>query len=250
MTGDEVIERVQDLLERMRSLLETNGASGWRTTWDIVRNDIWDFAQRTFEKDSTEYSIVRSALNPRSALIYGSEWQNFYGTYGDPVERALVVLQHRLEKGQTILLQGEPTAHLIEPGTPHSAYVFLRDIFQAAFTQVFLIDPYVDGSLFSLISNVKASAKTRILTRKQNLPADFAEELRRFVQEKGISVELRVGLQDIHDRFLVIDDRLFFSGASFKDLGKKASVVGEIKDIKEQILNQLEEKWNSASELK
>ena len=249
MTSDEAIEGVQALLERMKSLLETNGAPGWRPTWDIVRNDIWDFAQRAFEKDSTEYSIVRNALNPRSASIYGSEWENFYGTYGERVERALLVVQHRLEKGQTVLPQGEPAAHLIAPGTPHSAYVLLREMIAGAAQHLFMVDPYVDHTLLVLLSNVKSSVEIRILTRQRNLPADFAEELRRFVRQKQVKIEVRVGLHDFHDRFLVVDDRLFFSGASFKQLGDKGSVITEIKDIQPQVVSSLEQRWDSASPL-
>jgi len=247
---DEILSELDELLGRWANLVADGPVSGWQTARDILRNDIDEFAQSRFKDKSPDRAAIMNALYPRSFSIYGSQWQNFMNDYGQEIPSALALVRHRIVKGQARLAEDEPDQHLIEPGTPHSAYVFLRDIVETASQSVFLVDPYVDRSLFSLLTNAPAGVEIRILTRQQNVPADFVAEASKFTQQTGANLECRAGLNDFHDRFLVADDKLFFSGASFKDLGKKGSVVAEVNDIKGQTLNELEARWNSASSLK
>jgi len=247
---EEVLAQLDELLGRWKDLMNAGPVADWRTTRDILRNDIEEFADKWFDKASPDRTTVQHALYPSGFSIYGSPWQNFSNDYGEAIPRALRVVKHRIENGQAKLLQTMADEHLIEPGTPHSSYVFLRDIVEAASRLIFLVDPYVDRSLFSLLSNVPAGVEIRILTRQQNAPADFVTEASKFVQQTGAKLVCRAGLNDFHDRFLAVDDKLFFSGASFKDLGKKGSVVAEVDDIKAQTLKELEARWNSAPPLK
>lgn len=230
--------------------MDQNWGNGWRFKWDILANDIQVFADRTFDKGSEDYQALHDALHPVMVSVGGDEKRGFLDDYGEPVARALALVKHRLEQGHADLLQKKPDEILIEPGTPHSAYVFLRDVVQAASRLVFLVDPYVDRSIFSLLSNVPTGVEIRVLTRQQNAPADFAAEALKFTQQFGSNLECRAGLNDFHDRFLVVDEKLFLSGASFKDLGKKVSVVAEVQDIKAHTLAELEARWNSAGPLK
>jgi len=244
---EEVLAQVSDLRGRLAQFLEAGSAPSWKVEWDKLKNDIEEFAEATFESNSKDSEAIRGALDPAWVSVGTDEWLNVVRNYVEPVTRALLLVQHRLERGQARLVAGAPQAHLIDARTPHSAYVFLRDIIEGASQSILVADPYVDRSLFPLLSNVKPSVAIRILTRQQNLPRDFAEELHRFQQEKGVRIEARSGLQDFHDRLLAVDGRLFLSGASFKDLGKKGSVVTELSDIRAEALKQLEQSWSSAT---
>ena len=251
MSSEKALEMLAVFQDRLSKLQGVQSSSNWEVEWEILMIDVNEWIKSTFATDSIEYQKIKKVLFPGPVIIgaFSNEYVYFLGK-AKRLQQSLTLVEHRLTQGQAGLLQETPDEHLIEPGTQHSAYVFLRDIIKAASGAALLVDPYVDGSIFDLLSNVSASVKVRILTRKKNLPSDFAKELRLFVKEKGISVEARVGLGDFHDRFLAIDDRLFFSGASFKDLGKKGSVVGELQDIKDQIMKRLEKMWQSASALK
>jgi hypothetical protein len=68
----------------------------------------------------------------------------------------------------------------------------------------------------------------------------------KFNQERGGTCEARVGLDDQHDRYLVIDTRAFLSGASFKDLGKRESVITETVELRDAIVTVFERRWASA----
>jgi hypothetical protein len=246
MTRDEAVREISALLKRLSKWAKAGAGPSWELEWDKLSNDIEDFVERTFGSNSKEETAIYAALNPRWVSVGTNEWENTLKNYHQPVTRALLLVQHRLAQGQARLVEAARQAQLVQPGTPHSAYVLLRDIIEEASRSILLVDPYVDRSLLPLLSNVKPSVEVRILTRHENLPADFAEELGRFRQEKGLRIEARCGLQDFHDRFLVIDGRSFFSGASFKDLGKKGSVVIELKDIADQVITALGQRWDSA----
>ncbi len=248
---EQALVSTQELLARLKQLRGSQGKKDrWRIDADIIRNDAEEFAETTFPKKSPEHTALYKALYPAGYSNFGNAWERFWSDYGSHLERALQVVKHRLQQGQARLLQHAADEHLIEPGTPYSAYILLRQLVESATSSILLADPYVDRTLFPLLSNAGNNVPIRILTRQQNVPADFVTEAAKFMQQTGAQLECRAGIDDLHDRFLVVDDRLFFSGASFKDLGKKGSVVAEIKDIKIQSVAELEKRWKSATVLR
>ncbi len=249
MGHEKALETVAMFLNTLESLVQMGSDSNWRDEWHIYQNDVEEWIKGTFDEGSKDYREIHQVLHPEISIAGTNPYRDFMSD-ARYLKRSLALVEHRLKQGQAQPLQETADERLIEPGTPHSAYVFLRDIVEGASRRVFLVDPYVDRTLFSLLSNVAASVEIRILTRLRNVPADFVTEAGKFAQQSGAQLECRVGLADFHDRFLAIDDRLFFSGASLKDLGKKGSVVGEIQDIKDQIVKRLEKMWQSASALK
>ena len=250
MTNEEqALSEIRPFIKRLTRVLDGTDSPDWRMEWEIVKNDILEFTRATFDANAKEYSTVFSVFKRRSIHIYGTDFENWSQDYGEPMERALKLIEYRLAKGQTKLVQDEPQELLIGAGTPHSAYVLLRDMVEKASQSVLIVDPWVDRTLFDLLSNVPASVGVRILTRQQYLPSDFTTEATKFKQQHSARVEVRVGLSDLHDRFLAVDDRLFFSGASFKDLGKKGSMVIEIFDVRAETVSALEASWNAGKVL-
>ncbi len=250
MSQEAALQAVGTFRGWLDKLLQTGPGWELESQWYILKNDIDEWVSTTFEDNSKDYRQIDRILHPMTVILgaIGNRHLEISGK-AERLLEAFALVENRLKEGQA-MLPVTPDEHLIEPGTPHSAYVFLRDIVEPASRLVFAVDPYVDRSLFSLLSNVAASVEIRILTRQQNAPADFVIEASKFVQQIGANLDCRAGLNDFHDRFLVVDNRLFFSGASFKDLGKKASVVAEVQDIKARTLAELETRWNSATQLK
>ena len=248
MTVDAAIDEIGAFRNRLDEIRE-QGLRGYRDRWAIIQNDIEEWAAKTFDTTTKDFVTIHSALHPGLVSVSVNEWQDFLHNRVAATESALLLVDHRLRQGQALVRRTEPEEHLVSPGTPHSAYVLLRDMIEGSSQGLFLIDPYIDRSLFPLLSNVRVSVATRILTRRQNLPSDFGTELSLFSQQTGLGLEVRCGIQDFHDRFLVADDLLLLSGASFKDLGKKGSVVTEIKDIKRELLGDLESRWATATAL-
>ncbi len=249
MRPKEPLEMLKALSERLGSLVQSGPAADWRTEWEILQNDLVEWAKETFDGSSTDYRELRNALSSPVIIGPGVDPWRVLLRDADLLQRALVLVKHRIEQGQSELKAGSSHEHFIAAGTPHSAYVKLRDLVESATKHLFIVDPYVDRTIFDLLSNAKKGVSIRILTRQTNLPGDFVLEARKFKQQFAGTLDVRHGLSDLHDRFLVADDRLFYSGASFKDLGKKGSLVGEIQDVKAETLTHLESHWQQGTPL-
>ena len=169
MSNEKALETVAMFQEKLRSLLEMGPNSNWRVEWDICQNDIEEWIKGTFEEGSKDYQEIHRILHPTVLVLGRDDYQGFVYD-AQRLQRSFALTEHRLKEGQAQPLQDTADELLIEPGTPHSAYVFLRDIVEAASRLVFLVDPYVDRTLFSLLSNVAARVEIRILTRPQNVP--------------------------------------------------------------------------------
>jgi hypothetical protein len=136
-------------------------------------------------------------------------------------------------------------------GSDHDAYVHIRSILQTAKADLFLIDPYMDGSIFQLLGTLTpATMVVNILTSK--CPSDFSLETKKFTkQHTGVAVEVRT-TKDFHDRFIILDQkRCYLLGASIKDAGNKGFTVVPLQEpsIVQFVLNHARQVWTSAKPL-
>lgn len=135
-------------------------------------------------------------------------------------------------------------------GTQHDAYVEIRAILKNSTTSVTVVDPYLDGTIFSLLSTVAGTVRTIKLLTSGSYPSDFPVEANKFrLQYSGVTMEVRRS-RDFHDRFLVLDDaQCWHIGASIKDAGGKAFMISCVEDEKNRLalVSQLLDAWNNAS---
>lgn len=142
-----------------------------------------------------------------------------------------------------------PTAvpeQYIPPRSQFDAYVLLKETLEGAASSVTLVDPYTDEATLQPLVSISAGIHVRVLTVYS--PKDFERALNLFRQQWGGNIEARKGSKDLHDRFLLVDDKVFFSGASFKDLGQKGSVIAEIRSqtVKDNVRKDIEALWQAA----
>jgi hypothetical protein len=140
----------------------------------------------------------------------------------------------------------DPAQVFLPAGSPHDAYVEIRKIVQTASSEVLIVDSYVDGTLWSLLTNVLSTAKIRIMTMQ--MKADFGLEAKKFAAQHGNVIEVRRTSQ-YHDRFILVDGaRCWHLGASIKDAGNKASAISELlsPNIRSAICADVEMTWKSA----
>jgi hypothetical protein len=136
-------------------------------------------------------------------------------------------------------------------GSDHDAYVHIRSILQTAKAELFIIDPYMDGTIFQLLGTLASVTMTvRILTSK--CPTDFSLEATKFMkQHPGFRVEGRT-TRDFHDRFIILDNTwCYLLGASIKDAGNKGFTVVPLQEptIVRFILDHANQVWASATPL-
>lgn len=139
-----------------------------------------------------------------------------------------------------------PAERYIPSGSQLDAYVALKDTVGQAARSLVVVDPYVDDSTLQPLLAVKPTVGIRVLTVTPS--KDFAHALERFREQWKGTVEARVGPKHVHDRFLLLDGRVFLSGASLKDLGQRASVLLELHSeaAKAAIRRDVDKSWNAA----
>ena len=110
-----------------------------------------------------------------------------------------------------------PVEGIFYDGQIFDAYVFVSDLVKSARRRIILIDNYVDESVLLLLSKRAPGVSAEIRTGR------MPEQLRLDVQKHNSQyppVKI-VQTQNIHDRFLIVDDVVYHIGASLKDIGKK-----------------------------
>lgn len=133
-------------------------------------------------------------------------------------------------------------------GSDHDAYVHIRNILQGAKSELFVIDPYMDGSIYQALGTLTpATMHVRILTSKH--PTDFALETKKFAKQHArFTVEIRT-TKDFHDRFIILDrTRCYLLGASIKDAGNKGFTIVPLQEqnIVRFISDHADQVWASA----
>jgi hypothetical protein len=112
-------------------------------------------------------------------------------------------------------------------GQIFDAYTFASDLVRRAKKRIILFDNYIDETVLLLLSKRSAKVNAEIYTKRisNQLQLDLAQHN---AQYEPITIQTTA---NYHDRFLIIDNKVYHIGASIKDLGKKLFAFSEI-DIK------------------
>lgn len=110
-----------------------------------------------------------------------------------------------------------PVEGIFFDGQIFDAYAFVSDLIRYAHENIILIDNYVDESVLTLLDkrqkNITATIFTGQISRQLQLDIQ-----RHNAQYPPIDVHI---CNNVHDRFLILDNVVYHIGASMKDLGKK-----------------------------
>ena len=118
----------------------------------------------------------------------------------------------------------KPQQGIFFDGQVYDAYEFICKLIKSAITRIILIDNYVDESVLTMLDKRNPGVVATIYTQK--ISTQFALDLAKHdAQYPVISVQV---FNKSHDRFLIIDDKVYHVGASLKDLGKKWFAVLEL----------------------
>jgi 3-deoxy-D-manno-octulosonate 8-phosphate phosphatase KdsC-like HAD superfamily phosphatase len=133
----------------------------------------------------------------------------------------------------------------VNENRPFTAKSEAREFIGKAETQITIVDNYIGiGTLDCLRDTDKA---IRILTgsKSQNIEKNFQKSFTEFVSE-GHVIEIRCHPK-LHDRYIIFNDRCWLVGSSLKDAGKKSLNIIECIDIKNNIVTDVDKKWNEAA---
>ena len=110
-----------------------------------------------------------------------------------------------------------PKQNIFYDGQVFDAYQFVSGLIKSAEFRIVLIDNYVDESVLTLLDKRAATVPATVYTRE--ISPQFKLDIKKHnAQYDPIEV---YSFNKAHDRFLIIDDKVYHIGASLKDLGKK-----------------------------
>ena len=132
-----------------------------------------------------------------------------------------------------------------EKGLLHSAYQKIRDIVHSSVKEIYIIDPYIDSSIFELFKYFQTTKLLiKVLTFKK--PPDYDHEKKLFLQQyPNLTIEEKT-TKDFHDRFIIVDKKeTYHLGASIKDAGRKVFMINKIedKDICNNVFDSFNKRW-------
>ena len=160
------------------------------------------------------------------------------------IQRIFNIEQHQQETDKTIRLildkiediSPKPLPEQIFPtGCVWDAWAFISDLVRNAKQRIILIDNFVDDRVLSLFTKRADGVSATIHTRyNEQFLTDLKKHNAQYPEIEFIQLPHRN-----HDRFLIIDDKVYFIGASLKDIGTGLCAVAEMAIAPETILKLL-----------
>jgi hypothetical protein len=126
-----------------------------------------------------------------------------------------------------------PVEGVFFEGQIFDAYEFVSKLVKSAKKRIVLIDNYVDESVLAILAKRRQAASATIYTTKitKTLQLDVDKHNEQY---SPIAIERISG---VHDRFLIIDEKVYHIGASIKDLGKKLFAFSKMDIPAKNVLN-------------
>ena len=125
-----------------------------------------------------------------------------------------------------------PVEGVFYDGQIFDAHVFVSDLIKTAKKRIILVDNYLDESVLVTLSKREPNVTAKIITK--TVSNQFQLDLNRH-NSQYLHIEV-VERNNIHDRFLIIDETVYHIGASLKDLGKKLFAFSKMEMSPETIL--------------
>ena len=126
-----------------------------------------------------------------------------------------------------------PHEGIFYDGQIFDAFVFATGLIKQAKNEIVLIDNYIDETVLTMLDNRNPNVSATIYTANFNTKLQLALA-KHNTQYQPIIIKV---LNKFHDRFLIIDDDVYWIGASLKDLGKRVFAFSKMGIGKEMVLN-------------
>lgn len=129
----------------------------------------------------------------------------------------------------------EPIEGFFFEGQVFDAYSLISDLIRKATKRIVLIDNYVDDRILKVLTKRGEGVSATIYTDPRH--SQISNDLRRHNAQYP-RIEVR-HCTNVHDRFLIVDDTVYFIGGSIKDLGKKIVAFSQMHQKPGDILSKL-----------
>lgn len=160
------------------------------------------------------------------------------------VHRIFNIEQHQIEtdeKIELILDKIEEIApkplpeQIFQTGCVWDAWAYVSDLVRSAKKRIILIDNFVDDRVLSLLDKRTKEVSATIHSRYYE---QFQTDLKKH-NEQYPAIDFVQLPHKNHDRFLIIDDKVYFMGASLKDMGSGLCAITKMQTTPDVILELL-----------
>ena len=129
----------------------------------------------------------------------------------------------------------EPIEGFFFDGQIFDAYTLISDLVRKASDRIILIDNFVDDRVLKTLDKRQDGVTALIYTnpKKSQIDLDIKKHNAQYPE-----IKLR-HCSNVHDRFLIVDDTVYFIGGSIKDLGKKIVAFSQMYQSPEDILSKI-----------
>ena len=129
----------------------------------------------------------------------------------------------------------EPIEGFFYEGQIFDAYTLISDLVRKADTRIILIDNYVDDRVLKILDKRKDGVSATVFTNPRNSQINL-DIKKHNAQYPAINLR---HCTNVHDRFLIIDETVYFIGGSIKDLGKKIVAFSQMHQSPDDILSKI-----------
>ena len=160
------------------------------------------------------------------------------------VQRIFNIEQHQMEtdeKIEMILDKIEEIApkqlpeQIFQTGCVWDTWTYVSELVRSAKKRIELIDNFVDDRVLSLLDKRADGVSATIHSRYyEQLQTDLKKH-----NEQYSAIEFVQLPHKNHDRFLIIDDKVYFLGASLKDIGTSLCAIKEMEVSPDKLLEFL-----------
>lgn len=228
------------------SLIDSTGLT---VDWALSGND--DFSNKTRKRAyrprlDASFRALDDASQLRAAWILTRELLKRHPQTEEPLRAKLAEIGWRIDAGKLVPGSCPIRELLLTQGTEYDSYRAIKQVFQEAKQSITIVDPYLDGTVFTMLATSSSlDLSVKLLTSK--VPADFALEGGKFRKQfPQFTIEARK-TSNFHDRFIIINDsRCWHIGASIKDAGGKTFMISELEDTtnRDALKQAFDASWN------
>lgn len=124
---------------------------------------------------------------------------------------------------------------IFQTGCVWDAWSYVSDLIRSAKCRIVLIDNFVDDRVMSMLDKRADGVSATIHSRYFE---QFQTDLKKHNEQYPTIDFIQLPHRN-HDRFLIIDDKVYFMGASLKDMGAGLCAITEMQASPEKILSML-----------
>ena len=146
-------------------------------------------------------------------------------------DQKMDVILDRMDKLSPKLLPEQ----IFATGCIWDAWTYISDLVRSATQRIILIDNYVDDRVLSLLDKRAAGVIATIYSRYYE---QFQTDLKKHNEQYPAIGFVQLPYKN-HDRFLIVDDKVYLLGASVKDMGAGLCAVTKLQTSPETILGLL-----------